>query len=83
MSKEDKVFVQQVTGTFVYDARAVDPTMLVALSAIASSQSSPTKETMEKVKYFLDYAASHSDAILTYSASNMKLSVHINALYLT
>ena len=83
MSKEDKVFVQQVTGTFVYDARAVDPTMLVALSAIASSQSSPTEETMEKVKYFLDYAASHPDAILTYSASDMKLSVHSDASYLT
>ena len=38
LSKEDKVFVQHVTGTFLYYARAVDPTILFALSAIASSQ---------------------------------------------
>jgi len=31
-----KKFIQQVTGTFLYYARAVDATMLVALSAIAS-----------------------------------------------
>ena len=31
----DKRFVQQVTGTFLYCARAVDATMLLALSAIA------------------------------------------------
>ena len=83
MSKEDKLFVQQVTGTFLYYARAVDPTILVSLSVISSSQSSPAEETMEKVKYFLDYAASHPDTILTYSASDMKLSVHSDASYLT
>jgi len=32
----DKNFIQQVTGTLLYYARAVDPTILVALSAIAS-----------------------------------------------
>ena len=38
---------------------------------------------MEKLKYFLDYAASHPDAITTYSTSDMKLSVYSNALYCT
>ena len=76
-------FIQQVTGTFLYYARAVDATMLVALSAIASEQASPTKQTMEKTKKFLDYVASHPDAILTYSASNMVLNVHSDASYLT
>ena len=38
LGKETKKYIQQVLGTFLYYARAVDPTMLVALSAIASEQ---------------------------------------------
>ena len=45
--KEAKKYTQQVLGTFLYYARAVDPTMLVALSAITSEQASPTRATMK------------------------------------
>ena len=83
LDKEGKKFVQQVTGTFLYYAQAVDPTMLVALSAIASCQSAPTADTLEKTLYFLDYAASHPDAVLTYEASNMILNIHSDGSYLT
>ena len=81
MSKEKKEYIQQVLGTFLYYARAVDSTMLVALSAIASEQATPTEKTLQKIKQFLDYAASQEDAILTYHASNMVLVVHSNASY--
>ena len=83
LSPEDKTFIQQVTGTFLYYARAVDNTMLVALSAIASQQASPTQDTMNKTLRFLDYVATHPDAILTFNASNMVLNVHSDASYLT
>ena len=53
LNEEGKKFVQQVTGTFMYYARAVDPTILVALSAIASDQAAPTELTMQKVLYLL------------------------------
>ena len=82
IDKEGKRFIQQVTGTFLYYARAVDPTMLVTLSAIASAQSNPTQETMKKCKMFLDYAATHPDAIITYRSSDMVLAVHSDAAYL-
>ena len=36
LDKDRKKFVQQVTGTFLYYAQAVDSTMLVALSALES-----------------------------------------------
>ena len=73
---EDKLFIQQVTGTFLYYARSVDLTMLVALSTIASDQANPTEETMKKTLKFLDYVALHPDAVLTFSASSMTLNVH-------
>ncbi|MCP4744855.1 MAG: hypothetical protein GY874_01760, partial [Desulfobacteraceae bacterium] len=78
-----KKYIQQVTGTFLYYARAVDATMLVALSAITAEQSKPTGDTLKKTKKFLDYVALHPDAVLTFSASNMVLNVHSNASYLT
>ena len=70
-------------GTFLYYARTVDPTMLVALSAITADQSVPTKMTYEKTLFFLDYVVSHPDAILTFERSNMILAVHSDASYLT
>jgi hypothetical protein len=57
--------------------------MLTALSSIASTQAEPTEETMDNIKFFLDYAASHQDAILTYQASGMVLIVHSYASYLS
>ena len=57
--------------------------MLMPLSSIASSQAAPTKETMTKINQFLDYAASHPDAILTYRASDMVLARHSDASYLS
>ena len=83
LSKDDKRFVQEVTGTFLFYARAVDPTMLVALGSIATEQANPTKRTMEKVKQFLDYAATQEAAVITYRKSDMILAIHSDASYLS
>ena len=83
VSPKEKKCIQEVTGTFLYYARAVDANMLPALGHIATQQASPTKNTMNKVKHFLDYAASHPDAIITYRASDMVLDAHSDASYLS
>eukprot|EP00956_Cyclotella_meneghiniana_P045361 scaffold364543_cov146-Cyclotella_meneghiniana.AAC.1 len=83
LNKEKKKFVQEVTGVFLYYARAVDSTMLVALSAIAAEQGAPTENTLKKVNQFLDYAATHPEATVTYNASDMKLAIHSDASYLS
>jgi len=57
--------------------------MLTALSTIASAQSEPTEETMTRRKQYLDYAATHQDAIITYKKSDMVLLVHSDASYLS
>ena len=51
--------------------------MLTTLSSIASTQA----ETMDSIKLFLNYVASHHNAILTYQESDMVLIVHSNASY--
>ena len=75
--------MQEVVGTFLYYARALDVTMLPALESLATQQASPTENTMTKVKQFLDYAATHPDAIITYHASDMVLAGHSDASHLS
>ena len=82
LDKEGTKYVQAVTGTLLYYSRAVDPTMLVALNAIATQQASPTLKTLDRVKQLLDYCASQEEAVLTYHASDMILAIHSDAGYL-
>jgi hypothetical protein len=81
LSADDTKFVQGVAGTLLYYARAVDATILTALSSIATEQAKPTERTMEKVKQLLDYCATQEDAIITFNASKMILAVHSDAGY--
>ena len=55
LNKSDKQFIQEVSGTFLYYAWAVDATMLAALISIATQQANPTKHTMAKVNQFLRF----------------------------
>jgi hypothetical protein len=80
---EGKTYIQQVLGVLLYYGRAVDSTILVALSSIASMQAAPTALTKDLIKMLLDYVATHPDAILTYKRSNMVLAVHSDASYLS
>ncbi len=82
LSKEDKKYVQEVAGRFLYYARCIDSTMLTALGSIATQQTNPTKNTMIKAKQFLDYVFTHPNAIVTYQASDMVLAAHSDASYL-
>ena len=81
LSKKDTSFVQEVVGTFLYYAHAVNCTTLTALGSITTQQPNLTKNTMEKVEQLLDYAATHPDAIITYQVSDIVLAAHINASY--
>ncbi len=64
LDKAGKKFIQEVTGVFLFLARAVDSTMLTPLSALASKQAAPTENRMQDCLQFLDYAASQEDAAL-------------------
>jgi hypothetical protein len=75
--------IQQVVGTLLYYALSVDPTMLVALGSIASTQASATQRTLDECLWVMDYAASHPDAKIRYHASGMMLYLHSDALYLS
>jgi hypothetical protein len=75
--------IQQIVRSFLYYTRAVNPTILMALSAIATQQSAPTEETHAHVNQFLNYIWTHPDAKIRYRASDMILNVHSDASYLS
>ncbi len=54
--------VQKIVGSILYYARAVDMTVLMALSAIAVKQTKAMTKTMGKCIQLLDYLASNSEA---------------------
>jgi hypothetical protein len=75
--------LQEIIGTLLYYARAVDSTMLVALGSLASAQSKGTQATARAATQLLNYCATHPDAKLCYKASDMVLHVHSDASYLS
>ncbi len=75
--------VQRVIGSILYYARAVDLTVLMALSTIASEQAKGKESTMKKTKQLLDYLATHPDATIRFHASDMILNIHLDASYLS
>ena len=75
--------VQQIVGSILYYARAVDMTVLMALSSIAVEQTTATEKTMERCTQLLDYLAGQPEAIIRFHASNMILNIHSDASYLS
>ena len=75
-------FIQTFVRIFLYYARALDPTMLRALNEISRVQARPTKDNMEKSKWFLDCAATCINAIIRYYASQMIFHIDSDAAYL-
>ena len=73
--------IQQIVGTLLYYARAVDSSLLVALSALASAQAKPTEQTRADLHRLLDYCATHPDAKVRFCKSDMLLKIHSDAGY--
>jgi hypothetical protein len=50
---------QAIVETLLYNDRAVDPIILVPLSALASQLSTATAKTISAVSHLLDYCSTH------------------------
>jgi hypothetical protein len=70
-------------GTFLYYARAVDPTMLTSISRLSAAQAKPTIAQRPAIERFIQYAASWPQATIVYKASDMVLCVETDASYLS
>jgi hypothetical protein len=75
--------MQKVTGSDLYYARAVDPTVLMPLNDIATEKTKVTDKAQAATNQLLDYMPTRPDATIRYHASDVILHIHIDASYLS
>jgi hypothetical protein len=75
--------LQQFTGTMLYYARAVDPTLIMPINVLASKQSTATHITADIVIKLLNYCNTHPESKIGYHSSDMILHIHSDASYLS
>ena len=79
LDKKGVQCVQEVVGVLLCCARAIDNTMLVALNDTGAAQAKSTQHTLQAHVKLLNYAATHPDATIRFTASNMILRLHTDA----
>jgi hypothetical protein len=75
LSAKDVKKLQQLTGTLLFYARVVDPTLIMPINVLASEQSKSTADTSDKVIKL-------PETKIRYHASDMILYIHSDASYL-
>ena len=55
--------LQKIVGKFLYYARSMGPTMFMALTSLEAVQTNPTIEITKQIIQFLNYSATHTNAI--------------------
>jgi hypothetical protein len=83
LSEEAIKRIQDIVGTLLYYDRAVNSTLLAALSAIATHQSKGTTAVAESCHQLLNYVATHPNEGIHYKTCDMILAVHTDASYLS
>jgi len=74
---EDILHLQQAVGRFLlYYAWAIDMTMFHELNFLAIQKGTASEKTMNDLTWFLNYCATHPNAILSFHASDMILYIH-------
>jgi hypothetical protein len=64
LTAQQCLIIQKVTGSALYHARAVDPTVLMPLNDIATEQAKATEKTQPATNQVLYYIATHPDATI-------------------
>jgi hypothetical protein len=77
-----KCCMQEIVGSLLYYARAVDNKLPVALSTIVACQAKATIATEQAVDLLLNYVATYPSDGIVYQASNMILCAHADAGFL-
>jgi hypothetical protein len=83
LSADDIKTLQAVVGSFLYYARATDPTMLTHTNELGSEQAHATEAVKQKAIRLLQYAAAHPDHQIVYRKSKMDLILQGDASYLS
>jgi hypothetical protein len=83
LSEKEINKLKQLTGSLLYYARSVDPTLIMPINVLASEQSKAKHVTADKVIKLLNYCNTHPETKIRYHASDIILHIHSVASYLS
>ena len=83
LDKKASKRIQSTLLNMLYYEQSVYPTMLREINKILRVQSRPTRDTAEKARMLLDYAATYLNVILSYKGIYIVLHVDSDSAYLT
>ena len=63
LDENNQKIIHKIVVNFLYYARAIDPTMLMALNLMAEVQAKPTTKTEKQIIQFLNFSATHPDEV--------------------
>ncbi len=73
VSPAEKTWIQQVVGSLLFYARALDLSLLTAVCQLSSQQSTPTQHELSSAHRLLNYVSSHPNPHKTIHPSSMAL----------
>ena len=79
----EKTWIQQVVGSLLFYARALDLSVLTAVCQLSSHQSTPTQHDLSSAHRLLNYVSSHRNPHKTIHPSSMALWCCTDASYLS
>jgi hypothetical protein len=82
-SPAEKTWIQQVVGSLLFYARALDLSLLTAVCQLSSHQSTPTQHDLTSAHRLLNYASSHPNPHKTIHPSSMALWTCTDASFLS
>ena len=82
MDENNQKILQKIVVKFLYYARAMDHTILMALNSLAEIQTKPKIETPKQITHFLNYRATHPEAVTQYIKSGIILPIYLDASYI-
>lgn len=83
LNAKDITTLQEIVGSILYYARAVDPTMLTATNAVSSEQAKPTQRVREQAVRLLQYARAYPANEVVFRKSKMQFILQVDASYLS
>ena len=82
LDKTQTRLIQSISGAFLYYGRAVDPTILPALTDISSAQAKPTEHTKKGCDMLMNYVYTFPNAKIRFTKSDMILYIDSYHAYL-
>jgi hypothetical protein len=83
VSPAEKTWIQQVVGSLLFHARALDLSVLTAVCRLSSHQSTPTQHDLASAHRLINYVSSHRNPHKTIHRSSMALWACTDASFLS